>query len=121
MRLGVDELNFSINRFNPKRCPSPICPFCDQNETVSHFLCECKHYKELRDQLEQAFHDVYPRGDRDFNHIGLLGEPYGKQKTARHLPVIHALNQYITDAWESRKEGLEILEFFDELEGDQDS
>ena len=116
MRLGNDCLNFATNRFNPKRSPSSKCPFCPRaDETANHFLCMCPEYKEIRIKLREIFREVHPEGsDRVFNSVGLLREPIGNLETKVHLSVIHAVNQYITDAYEQRKWGIHLKEIWDD-------
>ena len=103
-KLGNDPLNFSQFRFS-STVTDTHCPFCPGvDETVDHFLCKCRAYSQLRTPLYRKFIDVYPRRSVKFDHIGLLHEPITKAATETHLPIIGALNTFITAALKIRKD-----------------
>ena len=101
MRIGNPPLNAYQQRFGI--ASTDKCPYCPTTkETTQHFLCECPAYHEARQELQQTFYEVYHPRERKFDHIGLLQEPRSKAAVERHLPVIKALNQYITSATRTR-------------------
>ena len=103
-KLGNDPLNHSQFRFS-NHVSDTHCPFCiGVDETVDHFLCKCPAYTLHRRPLYQNFIEVYPQRSVKFDHIGLLHEPVTKAATERHLPIIRALNTYISAALKIRKQ-----------------
>lgn len=112
LMLGCDVLNFTRQRFG-RGVADPYCPRCPtKHETVDHFLCKCKMYTEPRRALYKAFVKVYPNRQRIFNHIGLMREPESKHEIAAHIPIITALNVYITEAYRMRTEYYEYEQAF---------
>ena len=106
--MGCDNLNATRYRFG-RGVSSPKCPCCpEHDETVFHFLCECKLYTKPRQNLWNSYCDVYPDYKHLFNDVSLLGEPIGKYDTDRHAPVIDALNAFLTEAHGIRSEYLRI-------------
>lgn len=56
-RCGVPNLNYYLYRCD--LAPSPLCVFCNELETIEHFLLHCRRFASLRKRyLENPFNQL---------------------------------------------------------------
>ena len=80
-RLGKTSLNFYL--YNINKANSPLCPNCNQLETISHYLFICRQYENQRSILAVALHSIG------------IPQPDLKTLLSDHLPTLILLKKYI--------------------------
>ncbi|KAG8928197.1 hypothetical protein FRC01_006320, partial [Tulasnella sp. 417] len=82
LRTGHIALNFYLHRF--ARHNTPLCPTCEEPETVEHFILDCARYRRERSTLMNKLATTNPGGD-PFNITNILSNPEA------HKPLIKFL------------------------------
>jgi ribonuclease HI len=57
LRLGKCRLNYYLHKIN--KHPTGLCDFCNQPETIQHFILECPHYNILRSAAISDIRDAF--------------------------------------------------------------
>jgi exonuclease III len=92
-------LNQSL--YNLSRVPSPLCPYCgEEEETADHLLFRCDHVEEeLRQNARDTYKHALNIGDRDTDpdiHIGLLSACKSDEFINSCIDIINCLDIRVT-------------------------
>lgn len=92
LRCRIPSLNFYLHRSG--LVPSPLCPFCNEEETIHHFLLSCRRFTAARKRLLEI----------PFRRLGLdLTEPnilsFGASTLGfSHRDACFAVQTFLTDS-----------------------
>ena len=82
LRLGRPALNYYLHKFGTRA--SPLCEFCNVDETIDHFIMRCSHYGVLKHIHERTKKTACTLQDILTQH-DLIDCLFGKLKTIQRI------------------------------------